>query len=602
MSADPHMVAGRYRLDERIGSGGMGVVWRAHDMVLNRTVAVKQLLLGPGLSPSDADESRARAMREGRIAARLQHPHAINVFDVALGPDLEGSQDSQPWLVMEYLPSRSLADVLTERGPLPPLEVARIGRQIADALAAAHRAGIVHRDVKPGNVLIGENGTVKITDFGIARASWDTTVTRTGVLTGTPAYFAPEVARGEAPGPASDVFSMGSTLYNAVEGMPPFGHDDNTLALLRSVADGKVRPPHKAGLLTALLMQLLREEPAQRPVMTVARDMLGRIVIMGREPATASLPTTADGRPSEVTAGPVPRVSPVLGAAGPDEAAEPDEAAGMDEEAGPDEAAGMDEEAGQEGDGRSAGGSWLAPVAAVGQDALPAEPSTAGSAPVTATPQDAPPVQTPRPAPSARPAPRVRRPTRPARPARTRTGTAWWKRGKVLAGASLLLLITIAAVTLALTLGGPDDSSTAAPAPTSATTPVVTTTPAPTTTTAAPTTPAPTTPQPPPAAPAPPDFVTAVQTYYGLLPDRLDEAYAYLGPGVQEQAGGRGGYENFWNDYSEVESENVQADGTTVTLTIVYTELDGTVFREPYVLEMGTADDGRILILSSEIV
>lgn len=223
MIAEPRLIADRYRLDERIGSGGMGVVWRAHDVRLNRTVAVKQLLLGPGQSPAEADESRARAMREGRIAARLQHPHAINVFDVALGPDVEGGQDSQPWLVMEYLPSRSLGDELARRGALPWREVAHIGRQIADALAEAHSKGIVHRDIKPGNVLLGDNGRVKITDFGIARATWDVTVTRTGVLAGTPAYFAPEVARGEAPDPASDVFSLGSTLYTAVEGVSPFG-------------------------------------------------------------------------------------------------------------------------------------------------------------------------------------------------------------------------------------------------------------------------------------------------------------------------------------------------------------------------------------------
>jgi len=558
VSAEPHVVAGRYRLDERIGSGGMGVVWRGHDTVLNRTVAVKQLLLGPGLSPSDADESRARAMREGRIAARLQHQHAINVFDVALGPDLEGSQDSQPWLVMEYLPSRSLADVLTEQGSLPPLEVARIGRQIADALAAAHREGIVHRDVKPGNVLIGENGTVKITDFGIARASWDTTVTRTGVLTGTPAYFAPEVARGEAPDPASDVFSLGSTLYAAVEGVPPFGHDDNTLALLRSIADGMVRPPHNAGPLSSLLMLLLREDPTRRPLMTVVRDMLGRIATTGREPPTAALLAAGDGDPSQPTA-----------SSAPPPAARPEEATGP------------------------------SVAASSNQDAQPVGPSMAAAVAAIDTHEDAPPARL---APSARPA--TREPASPVRPDRPRAGhPSWWQRGRVLAAAMVGLLIAIGAVVLAITLGGPDDSSTAAPAPTSATTPVVTTTLAPTTTQATATTPEPTTPTPPPpppAAPGPPDFVTAVETYYGLLPDDLDEAYAYLGPGVQEQARGRDGYENYWSQYSEVEAENVQADGTTVTLTIVYTRLDGSSFTEPYILQMGTADDGSVLILSSE--
>ncbi|MDQ3154293.1 MAG: protein kinase, partial [Actinomycetota bacterium] len=295
MSDGPRLVADRYRLDERIGSGAMGVVWRAHDERLDRTVAVKQLLLQPGLSAAEAADSRARAMREGRIAARLQHPHAISVFDVALGPDGEGGEGTEPWLVMEYLPSRSLATVLAEQGPLPPREVARIGRQVADALAAAHGAGIVHRDIKPGNVLLGEDGTVKITDFGISRASWDVTVTRTGVLAGTPAYFAPEVARGEVPGPASDVFSLGATLYTAVEGAPPFGLDENTLALLRAVADGKVHPPQRAGPLHAVLMRLLRDDPAERPVMAGARDMLAGIASGGSAGSTtaAVLPTAA---------------------------------------------------------------------------------------------------------------------------------------------------------------------------------------------------------------------------------------------------------------------------------------------------------------------
>jgi len=499
VSAEPRIVADRYRLDERIGSGGMGVVWRAFDTRLNRIVAVKQLVLGPELSTADAEEGRARAMREGRIAARLEHPHAINVFDVAMGPDLEEDEQAQPWLVMEYLPSRSLADMLAD-GPLPPIQVAGIGAQVADALAAAHQAGIVHRDVKPGNVLIGDNGTVKITDFGIARASWDVTVTRTGVLTGTPAYFAPEVARGEEPGPASDVFSFGSTLYTAVEGVPPFGNEDNALALLRSVAEGEVRPPQNAGPLGTLLMQLLRYDPAQRPVMAVTRDMLARIVKQDDEiPTPSALPAAADGAPIAV-------------------------------------------------------------------------------------------------------APDSVRPLVREQPERR----AWWQRGRVLVGALVVLLLGTGALILALTLGEPNSPSTAAREPTSASASVTTSTLAstePVTTIPEPTTPpappAPTAEPAPPAEPGPADFQQAVQTYYGLLPDQLDEAYSYLGPDVQDQAGGRSGYENFWSRYSEVEAQDVRADGTTVTLTIVYTNPDGSTFTEPYVLEMGTAEDGRILILSS---
>ncbi|MGW4114104.1 serine/threonine-protein kinase [Actinosynnema sp. NPDC004786] len=270
MSDDGRLVAGRYRLGRRIGSGAMGVVWQAHDERLHRTVAVKQLLLQPGLAESDTDEAKRRAMREGRIAARLQHPHAIAVYDVA-------EDDGQPWLVMEYLPSKSLSTALSERGTLPPRDVASIGSQVASALAAAHNAGIVHRDIKPGNILLGNDGTVKITDFGISRATGDVTVTATGMLAGTPAYLAPEVAKGYDPGPPSDVFSLGSTLYAAVEGAPPFGLNENTIALLHQVASGKVVPPKQAGPLTALLMRLLRAEPEDRPTMAEAREALAAV-------------------------------------------------------------------------------------------------------------------------------------------------------------------------------------------------------------------------------------------------------------------------------------------------------------------------------------
>ncbi|MDQ3761030.1 MAG: serine/threonine protein kinase, partial [Actinomycetota bacterium] len=213
----------------------MGVVWQAMDERLERLVAVKQLLLRLDLSPRETDEARARALREARIAARLQHPNAIVVYDVA-------EHEGEPCLVMEYLPSRSLAAVLSERCCLPVAEVASIGRQIASALAAAHAAQIVHRDVKPGNILITDDGTAKITDFGVSRAAGDVTVTQTGIMAGTPAYLAPEVARGQVPTPASDVFSLGATLYAALEGRAPFGDSDNPLALLHAVAGGQVEP------------------------------------------------------------------------------------------------------------------------------------------------------------------------------------------------------------------------------------------------------------------------------------------------------------------------------------------------------------------------
>ncbi|WP_436492310.1 serine/threonine-protein kinase [Actinokineospora sp. HUAS TT18] len=276
MSDEGRLVAGRYRLVERIGSGAMGVVWRAVDERLNRLVAIKKLLLPPGLPPDEADEAVARCLREGRIAARLHHPNAIAVFDVV-------DEDGVPCLIMEYLPSVSLAIALSENGPMDPVEVARIGSQVAAALAAAHAAGIVHRDIKPGNILLGDDGTVKITDFGISRATDDVTVTKTGLIAGTPAYLAPEVAIGREPSTASDVFSLGSTLYAAAEGEPPFGLSENTLGLLHAVASGKINPPTRSGSLTAVLIALLNTEPEDRPTAGRARDLLATVA-RGDEP------------------------------------------------------------------------------------------------------------------------------------------------------------------------------------------------------------------------------------------------------------------------------------------------------------------------------
>lgn len=270
------LIAGRYRLTDPIGTGAMGVVWRALDIRLQRTVAVKQVLLGPNLTEQQTSEARKRALREGRIAARLHHPNAISVFDVA-------EEDGQPWLVMEYMNAPSLASRLNLDGTMGPLEVAKLGAQAAAALAAAHDAGIVHRDVKPANLLVGDDGTVKITDFGISRATGDVTVTATGFLAGTPAYLAPEVARGEQPIPASDVFALGSTLYHAHTGRPPFGDGDNPLAVLHAVAGGQVEPPAGAGALGPVLMRLLATEVAIRPTMHEAQVMLEEVAA-GRAP------------------------------------------------------------------------------------------------------------------------------------------------------------------------------------------------------------------------------------------------------------------------------------------------------------------------------
>ena len=264
-------MAGRYRLKSRIGGGGMGTVWLARDQLLDREVAVKQVVSTEGLTEDSADNVRKRAMREGRIAAKLSHRNAIAMHDVAL-------DRGEPWLVMEYLPSRSVAQILHATTTLEPKEAAQIGAQVADAMVEAHAAGIVHRDIKPGNILIAEGGRnaglVKITDFGISRAKDDVTLTQTGVITGTPAYFAPEVARGAEPMEASDVYSLGATIYTMVEGQPPFGVDDNSIALLHKVARARINPMTKAGDLEPVLLRLLEPSPTKRPSMTEARDAL----------------------------------------------------------------------------------------------------------------------------------------------------------------------------------------------------------------------------------------------------------------------------------------------------------------------------------------
>ncbi|MGZ4509526.1 MAG: serine/threonine-protein kinase [Blastococcus sp.] len=274
LTAPGRLVAGRYRLQSQIGGGGMGTVWLAQDERLGRQVAIKQVLLPAGASSEEADQQRQRALREGRIAARLSHPHAISVYDVAL-------ESGQPWLVMEYLPSRSLAEVLSADGVLRGDLVAQIGAQVADAMAATHAAGIVHRDIKPANVLIGEGapveGLVKITDFGISHASGDVTLTQTGQITGTPAYLAPEVAQGHEMTEASDVFSLGATLYTCLEGQPPFGMQDNALGMLHRVAGGQIMPPRRAGGMTQPLLKMLAADPADRPTMPQVRDELATL-------------------------------------------------------------------------------------------------------------------------------------------------------------------------------------------------------------------------------------------------------------------------------------------------------------------------------------
>ncbi|WP_416382262.1 protein kinase domain-containing protein [Nocardia transvalensis] len=289
-----YLVAGRYRLQSKLGGGGMGAVWLAHDRLLDRDVAIKQVLSTAGLSEEEANEVRNRIIHEGRVAAKLSHEHAIAVYDVVL-------EAGEPWLVMEYLPSRSVAKALALVDTLPPIEVAQIGAQVADALAAAHAAGIVHRDIKPGNILVadrgGEVGMVKLSDFGISSGAGDLSDEPEDVITGTPAYLPPEVARGAKPTAASDVFSLGATLYTAIEGQPPYGfHDDNNVIVERA-AMAQIIPPSRSGALTEVLLHMMEPAPQRRPAMAEARnEILTAVFGPGTGPYILGAPVrTEDG-------------------------------------------------------------------------------------------------------------------------------------------------------------------------------------------------------------------------------------------------------------------------------------------------------------------
>src|SRR5262249_12955668 len=222
---------------------GMGRVWLAGDEVLRRDVAVKEVVLPIGLPDAELAELRQRTLREARAAARLSHPNVVAIYDVIRA-------DDQPWIVMEYIPSRSLHRVINEDGPLDPGRVARIGLSVLAALAAAHRAGVLHRDVKPNNVLISDTGRVVLTDFGLATFDGgENAVTRPGLVLGSPQYIAPERARTGDSTPESDLWSLGATLYAAVEGRPPFART-TTMATLTALATERPDPMRRAGPLT----------------------------------------------------------------------------------------------------------------------------------------------------------------------------------------------------------------------------------------------------------------------------------------------------------------------------------------------------------------
>ncbi|MEV0979191.1 serine/threonine-protein kinase [Streptomyces sp. NPDC049915] len=283
------LLAGRYRLADSIGSGGMGRVWRAHDELLHRAVAIKELTAALYVSDSDQQVLLARTRAEARAAARINHSAVVTVHDVL-------EHDGRPWIVMELVEGHSLADAVKEQGRLEPAEAARIGMWVLRALRAAHTAGVLHRDVKPGNVLLSHDGRVLLTDFGIAQIEGDTTITRTGEVVGSVDYLAPERVRGHDPGPASDLWALGATLYTAVEGRSPFRRT-SPLSTMQAVVEEEAEEPGYAGPLAPVISALLRKDPATRPGIAEAEQMLAEAA-EGRRPRTAQMyvPTQPGGR------------------------------------------------------------------------------------------------------------------------------------------------------------------------------------------------------------------------------------------------------------------------------------------------------------------
>jgi serine/threonine protein kinase len=285
------MLAGRYRLDRVIGSGAMGIVWAAYDEVLHRAVAIKEINYPQGMPVAEVEQLADRTLREARAIAAMSNPHVITLYDIL-------TLDSGPVIVMELLTARSLAQVLRQDGPLRDGQAATVGVAVAGGLLAAHGAGITHRDVKPGNVLIGHDGRIKLTDFGIARSADEQTITAKGLLLGSPAYIAPEVAAGQPAGGQADAWGLGALLFAAVQGRPPYDRGD-PIATLTAVVSEPVPPHPQSGRVTGIIDALLVKDPrgrlpllrAYQALQVVADDPTGMRLGGMRPPPAASTPS-----------------------------------------------------------------------------------------------------------------------------------------------------------------------------------------------------------------------------------------------------------------------------------------------------------------------
>ncbi|MFG2462878.1 serine/threonine-protein kinase [Streptomyces sp. NPDC048523] len=304
MSEEPgseRVIAGRYRLLSPLGEGGMGTVWRARDEVLHREVAVKEVRAPHGLATHEVERLYARLEREAWAAARVANRNVVTVYDVA-------TEDGRPWIVMELVRGISLAELLDAEGPLSPQRTAHIGAEVLSALRAAHEAGVLHRDVKPANVLLSNDGRVVLTDFGIAQVEGSSALTMTGEVIGSPEFLAPERALGRTPGPESDLWSLGVLLYAAVEGNSPF-RQNTPLSTLRAIVDEELPPPYRAGPLAPVIEGLLRKDPAERLPADRAEQEL-RIIGAGGTPRADAVqagpyaPTVAAPFPQEPSTAP----------------------------------------------------------------------------------------------------------------------------------------------------------------------------------------------------------------------------------------------------------------------------------------------------------
>jgi eukaryotic-like serine/threonine-protein kinase len=527
----PQLIAGRYQVLRSIGRGGMGTVWLCRDEVLGREVAIKQI----GALPGDSATETKRAMREARSAAALNHPNAVAVYDVV---DHEG----RPWLVMEYVEGETLADEIARQGPLSPERVADIGAQLAGALARAHERRIVHRDIKPGNVLMDKAGRPKISDFGIARGHGDDQLTQIGFITGTPGYLSPELARGGDPHPASDVWALGATLYSAVEGQAPYAPRSNPIALLRAIASERPRPMTHAGAMAPAIEAMMDEDPARR------WDMATSAKLLGATARNSAVMTPVLARTAVISA-----TLEATQALGPTQSFEPVAPMVVAPRA-------------------------QAPVVA------PATKPNAAEPPVTTSPVAGPPESAP--------------PVAPTSKAAAGPDRRWVPLG------ILALLVSIGVFYLMSHLGGPGGTTSGAGTkhkiavaqPSAASTPTVPQTPRATSS-------APSRVKAAPVPTARKGLQEFVRSYYADVIRDTGRTWGQLTPTMQKYAHDRTGYDSFWRTIRSVRVNSVQANasGTQARANLTFTRNDGSTSTESHQFTF-VSSGGRHLIDSDRLV